>query len=113
MRRIISFPLLEGETILVEVDEPNTSPGLVPAGREEDTIERASRTFEHALDTIKPVAEAVINKLSSLPERPSEVEVKFGLKLTAEAGAIIAAVSAEANFEISLTWTAKDNDVMS
>jgi Trypsin-co-occurring domain 1 len=35
---------------------------------------------------------------------PTSVKVKFGLKFNAEAGAIIASVGSEANFEIEVRW---------
>ena len=53
---------------------------------------------------IKPVAEAVIKQFVDVVSGTNTVKVKFGLKFTAEAGAIIAAVSSEANFEIEVKW---------
>jgi hypothetical protein len=38
----------------------------------------------------------------SLNEPADEVEVKFGLKMSAELGAIVASGTAEANYEITL-----------
>jgi len=32
------------------------------------------------------------------------VEVEFGLKMSAEAGAVVAAAGAEANYKVTLTW---------
>jgi hypothetical protein len=39
-----------------------------------------------------------------LVERPSKVEVDFGLVLTAEAGALVASASTAASFNVKLTW---------
>ena len=44
MKRLVEFPLEEGGSIVVEIDEPETG-GTVRAGRE-DKIEKARETFE-------------------------------------------------------------------
>lgn len=102
MKRLVEFPLEEGSFILVEVDVPDES-GMVPASRGE-VIERAQQTFEQALDKIRPAAQSIIVKLRNLNDPPDEVEVEFGLKMSAEVGAIIASASAEANYKVTLTW---------
>ena len=48
MKRLVAFPLEEGGSIVIEIDEPETG-GTVRAGRE-DTIEKAKETFEEALN---------------------------------------------------------------
>jgi hypothetical protein len=42
--------------------------------------------------------------LRGLNTPADEVEVKFGLKLTAEAGAIFSSVGGEVSYEITLKW---------
>ena len=74
----------------------------LPSGKQ---ILKAQQTFEEALDKIKPVASAIISKLRDLNQPADEVEVKFGLKLTADAGAIFASVGGEVSYEITLKWT--------
>jgi len=102
MKRLVSFPLDDGETILVEVNELEN--GGMELATPTTVIEKAQYTFGQALDKIKPIAETIIDKLRDLRHRPDEVQVTFGVKLTAEAGALIAAASAEGNYEIVLTW---------
>jgi len=65
---------------------------------------RAGQTFEAALDKIRPAAQAIIQKLRALHDPPDEIEVEFGLKLNAQAGAFIAAAGTEANYRVTLTW---------
>lgn len=109
MRHLVEFPLDDGTTILVEVDEPGRAGGTVKAGRVEEVVQKAQQTFEHALDKVKPAASAIIQKLRSLSDAPDEVEVEFGLKLSAEAGAFIAAAGMEANYTVKLMWKRKEN----
>ena len=65
---------------------------------------KSSETFEIALNNVKQAAEVIVDKLCSLAQRPEEISVEFGVKLSAEAGAIIAKGSTEANFKIGLKW---------
>ena len=101
MKRIVEFPLENGDFILVEVDEPSASDRI---GLGDEIVEKAQKTFESALNAIKPVASTVINKVRSLNEPADEVEVKFGIKMTAGLGAIIASGTGEVNYEITLKW---------
>jgi Trypsin-co-occurring domain 1 len=51
------------------------------------------------------VAAAAFQRLKQgLTTPASEVEIKFGLKMTAEAGVVISSVGGEVNFEVTLTW---------
>jgi hypothetical protein len=60
------------------------------------------------MSTIRAMAERVTATINSISERPSTVEVDFGLKLTAAAGALVASASTEASFLVKLTWTHKE-----
>lgn len=101
--RLIEYRLDDGQTILVEVIEP-TPGGLVPVGRTADVITKSQKTLSEALDNVRPAAEVIIAKLSNLKTRPDQISVEFGLKLSANAGAVLAAVSIECNYVIKLTW---------
>jgi len=104
MKRLIEFPLEEGGSILVEVEAPEET-GMVPAARGERGVpERARETFEAAWEKVRPAAAAIVGKLRALHDPPDEVEVAFGLKMDAEAGAILASAGVEANFKVTLTW---------
>lgn len=107
MKRLIEFQLEDGGSIVVESHETIATVGMVRAGRPADVVTKAGQTFEAALEKIKPAATAIITKLRSLGEPPNEVEVEFGVKMNAEAGAFIASAGAEANYKVTLKWTAK------
>ena len=103
MKRAIEFATESGETVLVEVDDRVGAEGPMRGTRGGDIAGKAARTFEQALASIKPAAEAVVSAVSALTEKPDEVQVTFGLKLTASV-AMIASTGAEGNFEVTLTW---------
>ncbi|MFQ6102584.1 MAG: CU044_2847 family protein [Anaerolineae bacterium] len=103
MKRLVEFPLEDGGSILVEVEEAER-PGMVPAAAAKGVPEKAQQTFEAALEKVRPAAAVIIKKLRALHDPPDEIEVEFGLKMSAEAGAFVAAAGAEANYKVTLTW---------
>src|SRR5215469_7413995 len=104
MKRLVAFPLEEGGSIIVQIDEPETE-GTARAGRE-DKIEKAKETFEDALSKVLPVTKTVAEKLRSMASRPDEIEVTASrVNLSTMAGAFIASASAEANFGVTVRWT--------
>lgn len=105
MKRLIEFSLDGDDFILVEVEEPEASDSYSDlVARPGDLVDKTKQSFADAVEKIKPVATTIITKLRSISDPPDEVEVKFGVKMNALAGAIIAAAGVEANYEITLKW---------
>ena len=108
MKHLVEFDLEDGGSIIVEVEEREAG-GMVPVSRgSEKMMEKASQTFEAALDKVRPAAQTIIKKLRALHDPPDEVEVEFGLKMNAEAGAVVASGGVEANYTVKLTWKKKE-----
>ena len=104
-KEIAQFSLEDGTKFLVEVDEPGGAAVERVAIDTGKMVLQAKKSFEEAIEIVKPVASVLISKMKEgLTTPASEVEIKFGLKLTAEAGAIIASVGGDVNFEITLKW---------
>ncbi|MCW5317533.1 hypothetical protein GTQ43_28130 [Nostoc sp. KVJ3] len=105
-KQIVEFSLEDGTKFLAEIDEPENSNSFVRVARPDvgQMVVEAKKKFDEILDEIQPVASAIIIKLSQLNTPADEVEVKFGIKLNAAAGAIFTSVSGEANYEITLKW---------
>jgi hypothetical protein len=104
MRRLVEFPLEDGGSVLVQVDETPSGPVTRGLGDRQIVSEQAQRTFEQAVARVQPAAQALVRQLRSLADTPEEIGVEFGLELSAEAGAFIAAASSTANFKVTLTW---------
>jgi len=107
VKPLIAFPLDGDDSILVEIDELPTheaEEGLVANYPGQQVVVQARTSFAEAMDKIKPIAANIIGKVRELKDAPDEVEVKFGLKMTAEMGAIIASANVEGNYEITLKW---------
>lgn len=90
-------------TILVEVADDE--PGIERATRVDDVVVKARESLETALDQVRAVANTTLAKLQDLTRQPEQVEVEFGVRLNAEAGAVIARTEAEGHLQVKLTWT--------
>jgi hypothetical protein len=103
-----------GLTILVETDQDEVvaSPGVEKAGlfprkaENSTTVAVAKVSFGEAVQrVVTENAKALTDAIKQLAEAPAEVEMKFALKATGEAGNIaIARVGGEATFELRLLW---------
>jgi Trypsin-co-occurring domain 1 len=105
-KEIAQFLLDDGTPFLIEIEEAKSTSleRISRAGLDEQVVQ-AKQSFEQALDQVTPVASAALNRLRrGLTTPADEVELKFGVKLTAQAGAIIASVGGEVNFEVTLKW---------
>lgn len=107
MKRLVEFPLEDGTTMLVEIDEPEQG-GLVKASLSEK-IAKSQQTLEKSLEKVQPAAKFVIAQLRKLNDSPDEIQVSFGLKLSADAGAVLASAGAEANYTVTLKWSKEGN----
>lgn len=88
------------ETVLLPGSE-NTSGRLDRAGQ------KVVDGFEHAQVAIGAIATRLAGTLEELGERavhPDRVEVKFGLKFTAEGGVLVAGSSVEASLEVTIGY---------
>jgi len=56
------------------------------------------------MGTIRSMACHIIDTMNSLPERPSQVEVQFGVKLNIEGNAVVAKAVGESNISVKLVW---------
>jgi hypothetical protein len=104
VKRLIEYPLNDGSSVLVEVDEEARGSVVRRGGPREVVAEKVTQTFETALEKIRPAAVELIAQFRNLREPPQIAVVEFGVKLSAEAGAFIASIATEANFKVTLTW---------
>jgi len=105
VKRLVEFPQEDGTSVVVEIDDSMPEGGVVRAARPGEIAERASQTFEAALSKIKPMAGAIFTTLKDLAQCPEQIQVEFGVKITASAGAVLASAGVEGNYKVTLTWT--------
>jgi len=99
----------EQDVILVDL---GPAPGVrgVAVFSVDDLRERSAKAVENAMGTIRAMSEKVVGSLKQIKvsERPTKVEVEFGIKLNAEGDALVAKVGAETAVTVTLTWEHKD-----
>lgn len=62
--------------------------------------------FAAALETTKRAAKDLVEAIVSVVSPPASCELTFGLKLSTEAGFIVAKAHSEANFKVKVVWPA-------
>ncbi|MEV8093350.1 CU044_2847 family protein [Kitasatospora sp. NPDC085879] len=107
MSHYVEFLTADGAVVRVEsTSQTPAAYGMQPVGRGGgDAVVRASETFEHALGGVRAAAEAALAVLRDGSLRPDTVEIEFGVKLSAEAGALIARTAADAHLTVKLSWS--------
>jgi hypothetical protein len=103
MAVLIEYPLEGGGQVTIETSG-QSGKGPVLRGGPADTVTKAAQTFENAIAVIQPVANALLARFRHLEQGPESIDIKFGVKFNAEAGAIIASASTEANIEVRVRW---------
>jgi hypothetical protein len=104
MARLIDFTLDSQTTILVEAAEDGTPKGMQRVSIGGATAEQAKEAFDTALAGIKPIARSIMAQLQDAATDAKEIQVEFGIKLTATAGVVLAKASTEGHCKIAITW---------
>ncbi|QIP70269.1 CU044_2847 family protein [Streptomyces sp. VN1] len=102
MDGLVEFRTGDGVRVVVEGVEDEDGARLVSRG---DGPARAARTFEDSLDGVRAAAASALRVFRDGSLRPDAVELEFGVKLSAEAGAVIAKGSAEGHLVVKLSWS--------
>ncbi|MFI7029788.1 CU044_2847 family protein [Microbispora rosea] len=101
---------IDGGSVIVETDE-EIAGGWAPAGVSgERVVYQSAESLRKALHGVRDAARTALAAFRDFPEGPQEVEVEFGVKLAAEAGAIIAKTAMEGHLTVKLKWTDKTPD---
>jgi len=101
-----TFTINPNDPVLVEFE---TKRGTQKTARGTDDLpEKSEKALEKSMNTIHNMADRMVNAVSDLKLKPSSFELAFGIKLTAETGALIAKAGGEANFNVKLTWNNQD-----
>lgn len=89
------------------MESDNAATGVVDAARGTSALAEAAGTLESALVPVTTACRAMLGTLREAG--PAGVEVQFGLKLTAEFGAVITKTTGECNLSLTLRW-GRDGD---
>jgi hypothetical protein len=98
----MQIDLADDGHVFVDVDE--TGPGVARAARVGDVIKSSMSSIEAALTPVCDTAAAAMRAFRTRLPAPEEIEIGFGVRLTAEAGAVIAKSGVEAHLNVTVRW---------
>lgn len=104
MKQLAAFASGEGGSVVVEIDDGDPGYDRVARGAGE-LVADTGKQLGSALEVVRPTADALMEKIGQLAERPEKLEVQFGIRLNAQVGAVIASTQAEGHLQVTLTWT--------
>lgn len=100
MSSFARMPLDGGGAILFEATaEPE---GPVKAGRVSEAVRELPQTLQASLAPVRETAQTVLEQLRQAG--PDEVEVEFGVNLSAKAGAVITNGEAAVHLKVRVLW---------
>lgn len=107
MESVTRLPLGSGGEILFEASplaeaEQPTGGGPVKAGRISDTVGELPHSLVEMLQPVREMAETVLEQLRAA--KPAEVEVTFGVDLSAKVDAVITRGEGKANLKVRVLW---------
>ena len=101
-----------------DIGAPGVPPGLTVRGIPDGAlttrgisggrlVERTQQSLDEVLAHAKPAVSALLRQVREQEEPPDELEVEFGVQVSLEVGAYIAAASSQANFRVTMRWIAE------
>ncbi len=103
MAKLIEFKSNEGVFYVEIGDSVNTGHQTLVA-RDGGLVVQATKTLEETLTPVTNAMKTIFDSVINSEVSPSELEIEFGLKFSADAGVIIAKASGEASVTITATW---------
>jgi hypothetical protein len=67
-------------------------------------VERTQQSLDEVLAHAQPAVTALLRQVREQEEPPDELEVEFGIQVSLEVGAYIAAAGSQANFRVTMRW---------
>ena len=95
----------EDVPILIEIDDYEVE--SVWKTRDGKISEITTDAFSQGMKLVKVCAEQIAGTVSSVSKKsvPKKVEVQLAIKLTAEAGAVLAKTKGEAQLQVTMSWS--------
>ena len=101
MGEIVQFEAAEG--VMVRVDVAEDTVGVQRVRRGEDGVILAGEGLEKALGSVRATIQSALTALGGLGFQ--ELGLELGVRLSAEAGAVIAKTAAEGHLTVTAKWT--------
>lgn len=100
----------QNDVILVDFTPASGVRGVAKVSPEK-LVEKSKAAVDAAMSTMRTMANRAVTTIKKIKvsERPDKVSLEFGLKLDAEAGALVAKAGTEAAIKVTMTWENKDD----
>jgi hypothetical protein len=102
MGELARFTVRERGSVVFEIDDNSDGIKQAGLGRKGKVLD-VQEAFENKLSGIRDAASAVLSILKE-DLSPDAVTLRFGIKMTVEAGAVVARTAVEGNMEVELSW---------
>jgi hypothetical protein len=77
---------------------------LVLHKKKPELEKKSNEAIDKSMETIHKMADKVNDRIQTIKNKPSRLEMEFGIKFDAEIGAIVAKVTTEASMTIKMVW---------
>ncbi|MEV5904699.1 hypothetical protein OG613_03900 [Streptomyces sp. NBC_00015] len=101
MHSVVRVPLEGGGVVQFEAAAEHDGP--VKVGRFGDAVRELPQTLQQSLTPVGDAARAVLDQLRRAG--PDEIEVEFGVTLSAEAGAVITKGTGAVHMKVRAAWS--------
>jgi hypothetical protein len=105
MSKLIELETDSGGIILVESTLSEETGEVAQAGG----IEKMREKLDDLLKVLSPLSDTILNSVEHLPKKPDSVTAEFGLSFTVEGSIFVAKASGGASFNVTFTWSDKQN----
>lgn len=103
MTKYVEVPVSSGGSVTLEVQDANGGRAMRGSTNGSALIEQSAHTLEDSLGGIGSALEHVVTELRHAPGVKA-IDVELGLKLSGEAGFVVAKCGGEANFRVLVQW---------
>ena len=103
MNELLRWETKDGP-IVVEVDADEAGFSSI-SQKPGEIVHDVKEKFEDALENVRNAAQSALRTFRDEALDPDDVEIEFGIKLNAAAGAVIAKTSAEGHLTVKLKWS--------
>jgi hypothetical protein len=107
MGELARFTVRGDESVVFEIDDSADGIKQVGLGGKGKIVD-AQQAFEGKLAGIRDAAETALKVLKE-DLYPDEVTLRFGIKMTVAAGAVVARTAVEGNMEVEMSWRRDDD----
>ena len=95
----------ENAPLLIEI---TPTPGTMEVAlTSEELAAKADEVMQKVMNAIHGVSERFSDLYVTLPDKFTQVELSFGVKISSEMGALIAKAGIESTFNVKLVWQKK------